>query len=311
MASHTNPTASCGLINDTHLALLRTQGLGGKSSSSSRSSSSSSSRSSKRLKIKSMKSSKSPSVKGGKSPKYPKGKGGKGVKSSKSPKSLGKGRDGSKSSKSYGKGKGSKSNKSFKSPKSFKSAKSSKSPKQSKSAKGGIPTSFGPDPPLTPSPVTTKPTPSPTMGRENTSPPTKAPVVGPPTICGRTEEQRVEFINGIISGISGGNALNEANSPQARAAEWLINDDPIALCPDSNAQIVQRFSLATFYYSTDGDRWNFCRAATGPCPTDAQRFLSGASECEWYGIVCNASGRVLGLKLEPCKYGEIFFFLML
>jgi hypothetical protein len=132
-------------------------------------------------------------------------------------------------------------------------------------------------------------------------------VASPPTICGRTEEQRVEFITDLVSSLTASNVLNDLNSPQARAAQWLINDDPIALCPDSNAQIVQRFSLAAFYYSTNGDRWSFCGAANGPCPTDAQRFLSNASECDWYGIVCNANGRVLDLKLETCKFEEIQF----
>ena len=74
----------------------------------------------------------------------------------------------------------------------------------------------------------------------------------------------------------------DAKTPQGDAFEWLTLGDQI--CPDNgtNDQIRQRYALATFYFSTDGDKWNFCDAkGTKDCPVEP--FLSPANECEWYG----------------------------
>jgi hypothetical protein len=218
-----------------------------------------------------------------KSSKSPKGKGGKGSKSSKSP---GKGGKGSKSSKSPGKG--SKSSKSSKSPgKGSKSSKSSKSMKSSKSEQ-------------TPS-ITVVSTSAPSSN------PTRSPSkVSTPTIidvdpCGEAA------IREVLLEITPNENLN-GNTPQAQALNWLMSEDTLKVCADKPSQLVQRYSLTALYYSTDGPKWNFCSAdaAKSNCVSANKRFLSGGSECDWYGVVCNKNNKVTLLDLEKnCKYSYL------
>ncbi|CAB9503089.1 Leucine Rich Repeat [Seminavis robusta] len=46
---------------------------------------------------------------------------------------------------------------------------------------------------------------------------------------------------------------SKPGSPQARAAQWLLNDIPHWNHTDQ--RVLQRFALATFYYATGGDDW--------------------------------------------------------
>jgi len=209
------------------------------------------------------KSSKLPKAHGGK---------GKGAKSSKLP--GGKG----------GKGKGAKSSKY---PKVGK--KSSKYPK-SKSGKKSYGTTDAPTPAQTPSPeITTIPTPAPTI-----TPTPKTTGVCP----GLTEQERNEGISSILETMTAVNVLADVNSPQYKAAQWLVNEDTFAACPENLARLVQRYALAAFYYSTGGDDWNFCSASDENC---SRAFLGGGDECTWYGVNCNQFQKVKELKLEPCK----------
>jgi hypothetical protein len=65
-------------------------------------------------------------------------------------------------------------------------------------------------------------------------------------------------------------ALRSENSAQSKALAWLRNNTDLESYPLSRR--LQRFSLATFYYSTGGDRrW-----------VDDSRWLSDDDECTWY-----------------------------
>jgi hypothetical protein len=64
-------------------------------------------------------------------------------------------------------------------------------------------------------------------------------------------------------------ALRRENSPQSKALAWLRNNTDLESYPLSRR--LQRFSLATFFYSTGGDRrW-----------VDASGWLSDDDECTW------------------------------
>lgn len=208
-----------------------------------------------------------------------KGKGGKG--SSKAPKSGKKGKGSSKSPHSKG-GKGSKSSKSPKSgKKSSKSVKSSKSPKSYKCSKKGkghgcIPTS------------------SPIAINVSTPMPTKNPVNIPSTLlptpslslsCSElSRAEKIEIIKQYLLEITPENILNDGKSAQFEAAQFMYEQD--LPCPTviERTSVVQRFSLAVLYYSTEGDNWKFC-GENGGC-VGYERFLSEKSECKWYGIEC-------------------------
>ena len=65
-------------------------------------------------------------------------------------------------------------------------------------------------------------------------------------------------------------AIPESGSPQAKAYQWLVSDDALLSYPEW--RILQRFALATFFYSTGGPEW-----------FNATNWLSYShNECEWF-----------------------------
>jgi len=84
----------------------------------------------------------------------------------------------------------------------------------------------------------------------------------------------------ILASVSNLADLTDANSPQNLALNWLVDDDLLQVCPSTNTEereaIIQRYVLAVFYYSTNGNdpvndpTWKEC---TGP----TQFTLSGVN----------------------------------
>jgi hypothetical protein len=65
--------------------------------------------------------------------------------------------------------------------------------------------------------------------------------------------------------------LENANSPQSKAFQWILEDD-INLSFYSYQRIIQKFTLATLYYATSGDGW-----------TQRGSWLNhSVHECEWF-----------------------------
>ena len=86
----------------------------------------------------------------------------------------------------------------------------------------------------------------------------------PTKVCnGITEGQRKRRILAEItaSGVSSRQDLADDRSPQGMALDWITNEDEAELCPDNN-NLIQRYIMAVFYYSTDGDRWAECSAGS-------------------------------------------------
>ena len=117
-----------------------------------------------------------------------------------------------------------------------------------------------------------------------------------------TDSSQGRTIFMIVSSTSGMNVLANVDSPQYRAACWLIYDDLRQLDPLDNsysAAIVQRYVIAVLYYSTQGSAWhNTCN------------FLSRNNECEWnnyvdgndhvIGALCDESGNIYSIDLRKC-----------
>ncbi len=198
--------------------------------------------------------------------------------------------------------------------------------------------SFPSPPTRPPSSPTTPPAPTP-------FPPTVPPSPGPPTfpptfrptdsprppsdgiLCGIPIELRSQLLTDMAEQISG---TIVQGTPQSRALNWLINQDTYIVCPD-DPKAYQRYILALFYFSTDGDNWEECSAplrfddpasideandncsvTTTPIPggdrnpaflpttegTDA--WLTPVYECEWAGITC----RVEGECVDRIEFGK-------
>ena len=72
-------------------------------------------------------------------------------------------------------------------------------------------------------------------------------------------------------------AFDDVRSPQSRALNWMVYEDPLQLEPPRSAaetnKIAQRFALTVLFYATGGETW-----------VSSHNFLSGEDECEWNSV---------------------------
>jgi hypothetical protein len=110
--------------------------------------------------------------------------------------------------------------------------------------------------------------------------PVPKPTYTPLDLEGPFDEIIDEILNEHITNRSLLAIQSNASSPQAQAYDWLLQD---ALLQELHVQqledvfvarVLQRYALATFYYSTNGDDW-----------VVAEGWLSASHECDWYSIV--------------------------
>ena len=86
----------------------------------------------------------------------------------------------------------------------------------------------------------------------------------------------MELVLGEVTDPSG---LNDPSTPQGMAFDWIVATDPAQVDPCSEIDAVQqRYAVVTFYYSTNGMDW-----------VDSTGWLSGESECTWFGVICASS----------------------
>ena len=129
-----------------------------------------------------------------------------------------------------------------------------------------------------------------------------------------TEEERLSAITVEIASTSDVTALQNPISPQARARDFILHTDPLILCSNS-PNILQRYSMAVFYYSTGGPAWTYCSADSSKICTETQgkRYLSNSHECEWYGSTCDENDVMTEIRFEqnnlqgilPKEIGEL------
>jgi hypothetical protein len=101
----------------------------------------------------------------------------------------------------------------------------------------------------------------------------------PPTAPQDTGQVALQDLAELLSSISldGGTALQTPSTPQYNALNWLAGN--ANLDGYSNQRKIQRYVLATLYYSTNGDAW-----------VNNAGWLGDDNECEWwneaYGPFC-------------------------
>ena len=132
------------------------------------------------------------------------------------------------------------------------------------------------------------------------------------SIIGRRSDSGIDLSAPIQSAVrDAGEATSnhdDAASPQLKALRWLLKDreNPEAsttegrgLPTDADFEILQKYALAVFYFSTNGDGWKTCsQVANTPCEDDAPaqsstgRFLShNLPACFWSGLTCADQSR--------------------
>ena len=73
----------------------------------------------------------------------------------------------------------------------------------------------------------------------------------------------------------------------------MANGDPLLPNPCTYPTILQRYGLATFYYSTGGMNW-----------FDDTDWLGNTVECDWFGVVCNDGVNAANLTLRKYLYSQ-------
>jgi hypothetical protein len=113
----------------------------------------------------------------------------------------------------------------------------------------------------------------------------------------------------ILNTVSDSAIIDTEGTPQYQAADWIINQDALFLCP-GDPNLIPRYGMAVFYYSTRGERWLQCSAPTDlsdpaaieqantvctiqPFPdSGSDAWLTPSDICQWGGIVCDDGGAV-------------------
>jgi Leucine-rich repeat (LRR) protein len=90
---------------------------------------------------------------------------------------------------------------------------------------------------------------------------------------------RKDFVLDLLPGETK-TSLADPNSPQSFAFQWLMEDPMLAMY--NGDRILQRFALATLYFSANGENW----------VADDGTWLSYEDECSWYsdtldGLLCS------------------------
>lgn len=106
--------------------------------------------------------------------------------------------------------------------------------------------------------------------------PTSMPTPTALSFCDTFNGTRKEAFETALVQITEGPILNNPATPQGAAFRWLMDDDPLQTDPCEYLTVIQRYVLATLYFSTFGNSW-FVN-------TD---WMTNSTECDWYGITCS------------------------
>jgi hypothetical protein len=142
--------------------------------------------------------------------------------------------------------------------------------------------------PSTPSVPSTPPVPS-TPSVPSTSPPIQKPTSPPHSNClqGRTRE---EYIFDSLIDVTPESLLTDPSTPQGKAFDYLMNDDPHLSDPCVSTTLQQRYGLTTMYYSLGGEAWQ-----------NSAGWLGDGQECRWFGLDCLGGNSSLVTEVTLCK----------
>jgi hypothetical protein len=119
-----------------------------------------------------------------------------------------------------------------------------------------------------------------------------------------------------LMAVIGDERLNTIGSPQERAADWIMNVDPMQL-PSDSPNLIQRYLMAVFYFaSSELGPWLSCNPpAEGENSTciyqeltqiepglvygqkEWIRWLSEEHECIWAGVFCDENDYIAAIEL--------------
>jgi hypothetical protein len=126
-------------------------------------------------------------------------------------------------------------------------------------------------------------------------PPTFAPTAAPtfaPTLAPTSDA--IPKAAKALSAYSSLTDLQNRNSAQFAAMDWLVNTDKYAKTEGltyTDPKWIQRYIMAVFYFHFKGDSWTYCNRKDEVCQSskDASSWLSNNDECTWWLLGCENS----------------------
>lgn len=149
--------------------------------------------------------------------------------------------------------------------------------------------------------VTKTPTPAPTPAIL-TPPPTPTPIIPTVSPPSPSPSRVLDVILPVAK--EGGAEFDDPNSYQSQALSWLEGNANVDSYSDE--QIIQRYGLASIYYSTFAVSTpatdTFLGAGVTPNGwTKSDGWVTDAEECTWFGIGCEG-GNVVSITLVSQLY---------
>ncbi|CAB9515234.1 Leucine Rich Repeat [Seminavis robusta] len=96
----------------------------------------------------------------------------------------------------------------------------------------------------------------------------------------------------------GGAAMDTPGTPQNLASQWLLNEDTLAAGLPQAKQL-QRYGLATLFYSTGGDAaWDAPQQRQATSSTNSWLNVD-SDDCTWSYIVCDSNLEIVALEFLP------------
>ena len=149
------------------------------------------------------------------------------------------------------------------------------SPDQSNTSGGGF-TGSNPGERLTGSPVNS---------------PTRPPTRPPSTSDLPRKDRTFKYLNDF--GLADYSVLNNPSTPEAKAANWIANEDSFNLeIPQGGTmnRFSERWALAVIYFSTGGDQWRY-----------KLNFLQPIDHCDWYDRFVDPNGYIIRQGVTECQ----------
>ena len=87
--------------------------------------------------------------------------------------------------------------------------------------------------------------------------------------------------------------FDKLDSPQYKAALWTADEDMFDAGDPSGTRMINRYALATIYFSLHGDDWFRCGRGSTSCG-DAE-WLSNSNECTWMDVECTDDNTITEL----------------
>lgn len=128
-----------------------------------------------------------------------------------------------------------------------------------------------------------------------TRPPTRPPSVNDLPRNDRAVTYLTEF------GIATQAALNDPNSPQAKATKWIADEDAFNIeIPNplegisgksyADSRFTERWALAVFYFSMGGDEWRY-----------TLKFMQPIDHCDWFDRFVDPRGVIIRQGVTECQ----------